>query len=106
VQSVALRLIVEKEREIQNFKPTEYWALGAKLKTQKSEDFEAKLSKENGKAIGKLGIKNEEQAKKIVGFLEKATYQIESIAEKEVQKNVSSALRKAGYVTINTCIGL
>ena len=87
VQSVALRLIAEKEREIQNFKPDEYWALGTKLKSQKAEEFEAKLSKENGKAIGKLGIKNKEQAEKIVNFLEKATYEIGVIVKKEVQKN-------------------
>jgi DNA topoisomerase-1 len=98
VQSVALRLIVEKEREIQNFKSEEYWAIAAQLKSQKtnslptgqagkSQTFEAKLSKENGTAIGKLGIKNKEQADKIVGFLEKAAYQITSITKKEVQKN-------------------
>ncbi|MDP1834235.1 MAG: type I DNA topoisomerase [Candidatus Moranbacteria bacterium] len=86
VQSVALRLIVEKEREIQNFKPEEYWALSALLKTPKSE-FEAKLAKENGTALGKLGIKNKEHADKAVAFLEKAVYQIEKIIKKEVQKN-------------------
>ncbi|HCU70472.1 MAG TPA: type I DNA topoisomerase, partial [Candidatus Moranbacteria bacterium] len=86
VQSVALRLIVEKEREIQNFKPEEYWAISAKLKSKDAE-FEAKLSKENGTALGKLGVKNKEQADKIIAFLEKADYQIASIAKKEVQKN-------------------
>ena len=51
VQSVAVRLIVEKEREILAFKPQEYWELIAKFK-----DFEAKLQKQE--------IKNEEEAKK------------------------------------------
>lgn len=93
VQSVALRLIVEKEREIQNFKPEEYWAIAAQmhsqisdLKTQNSI-FEAKISKENGTALGKLGIKNKKHADKIAQFLEKAQYQIASITKKEVQKN-------------------
>jgi DNA topoisomerase-1 len=87
VQSVALRLIAEKEREIQNFKPEEYWFLGTKLKTKDNQEFEAKLSKENGKAIGKLGIKNKAQAEKIVSFLEKSAYEIETISKKEIQKN-------------------
>ncbi len=87
VQSVALRLIVEKEREIQNFKPDEYWAIEAKLETKKAERFGTKLSKENGKTVGKLGIKNNEQAKKIVDFLEKANYKADKIIRKELQKN-------------------
>ncbi|MFA5994190.1 MAG: type I DNA topoisomerase [Parcubacteria group bacterium] len=89
VQSVALRLIVDKEREIQNFQPEEYWAITAELKavTAKAKAFEAKLSKENGKAIGKLGVKNKDQADKIAAFLEAALYQIDSITKKEVQKN-------------------
>jgi len=89
VQSVALRLIVEKEREIQNFKPEEYWALSALLKCsgETPTEFEAKISKENEKALGKLGVKNKEHADKIVKFLEKADYQISNITKKEVQKN-------------------
>ncbi|MDP1884807.1 MAG: type I DNA topoisomerase [Candidatus Moranbacteria bacterium] len=89
VQSVALRLIVEKEREIQNFKPEEYWALSALLKsnTRKAQEFEAKLAKENGAALGKLGVKNKEHADKIAAFLEKAAYRIDKITKKEVQKN-------------------
>ena len=86
VQSVALRLIVEREREIKNFKPEEYHVIGAKLKTKSSEEFEAKLSKENGKAFGKLGVKNKKQADEITAFLEKADYQVEAIAKKEVQR--------------------
>ena len=92
VQSVCLRLIVEKEREIQNFKPEEYWAISALLKTtnhklKTNSDFEAKVSKENGVALGKMGIKNKKHADKITAFLEKADYKISNIAKKEVQKN-------------------
>jgi len=86
VQSVALRLIVEKEREILAFKPEEYWSIGAQLKAGKAE-FEAKLAKENGTAVGKLGVKNKKHADSIVKFLEKSTYQISAITKKEVQKN-------------------
>lgn len=86
VQSVALRLIVEREREIKDFKPEEFWNIAAQLKAPDGKEFEAKLAKENDKAIGKLGVKNKEQAEKIVQFLEKADYQVESITRKEVQR--------------------
>ncbi len=87
VQSVALRLIVEREREIQNFKPEEYWNISALLKNSAKKEFEAKVSRENEKALGKMGIKNKEHADKITSFLEKADYQISNITRKEVQKN-------------------
>ena len=87
VQSVALRLIVEREKEIQSFKPEEYWQIGAALKTRMGEKLETKLVKENGKALGKLGVKNKDQADKIVIFLEKADYEVSSVTRKEVIKN-------------------
>lgn len=86
VQSVALRLIVEKEREIQNFKPEEYWQIASLLRSKKSE-FEAKLLKEDGKSLGKMGVKDKKQADKIVSFLEKADYSIEKISRKETKKS-------------------
>ena len=90
VQSVALRLIVEREKEIKAFKPEEYWNIVAKIKKQNTENssaFEAKLSKENGKAFGKMGIKNARQAQILKDFLDKADFEIEKISKKEVQKN-------------------
>lgn len=90
VQSVALRLIVEREKEIKAFKPEEYWMLTAKVKKQKTDDvssFEAKLSKENGKAFGKMGIKDKKQAETLKNFLEKADFEIASVTKKETQKN-------------------
>lgn len=89
VQSVALRLIVEREREIKNFKPEEFWNIGATLKTagkSKPDELEAKLVKINDKALGKLGVKNKEQADKIIAFLEKADYNVETINKKEAQR--------------------
>lgn len=66
VQSVALRLIVEREREIQKFVPQEYWSLEAKLASQKEEDrektFIAKLDKINGE---KAELKDRETTQKI-----------------------------------------
>ena len=87
VQSVAVRLIVEKEREIKDFKTEEYWGITASLETDKKETFEADLNKINGKTVDKLEIKNEEEAKKILEELEKKEYIISSIEQKQSKKN-------------------
>ena len=86
VQSVAVRLIVEREREIKNFVPQEYWTIEALLKKQKNE-FKAFLAKKEGKAIPKLGIKTKEEADKIVKDLKGAEYKVETIEKKEIKRN-------------------
>lgn len=94
VQSVALRLIVEREEEIRAFKPEEYWTISAILekggstsnKEIKSPQIEAILSKINGEILDKLGIKNEKEAEKITADLEKAEYRIIKIESKETRK--------------------
>lgn len=86
VQSVALRLIVEREREIKNFKPEEYWNISAKLKNQENQELEARLVKENEKTLDKLAIKNQEQADKIVKFLENSDFSVISVDRKVVKK--------------------
>lgn len=89
VQSVALRLIVDREREIEKFKPEEYWNLSAILKSEEknNQPFEARVAKENGKVLGKMGIKNKGQSEKIISFLEKANFEVSTITKKEIQKN-------------------
>jgi len=90
VQSVAVRLIVEKEEEINKFKPEEYWNITAELKkiTDKPQkSFDAKLVKIDKRSIGKLGIKNQDEAEKIKNDLEKASYEIDKITKKETRKN-------------------
>ena len=79
VQSVAVRLAVEREREIQNFVPQEYWSITAllrKFQISKSKfqinELEAILVKKDEKTIPKLGIKTKEEAEKIVKDLEGA----------------------------------
>jgi len=76
VQSVAVRLIVEREREIEAFKPVEYWSIEALLKKQK--EFTAKL-------IGKE-IKNKKEADKILEDLNDADYIVESVEKKETNR--------------------
>jgi len=100
VQSVAVRLIVEREREIEKFVPQEYWTIQALLyKDQKSkvksqnynskvkDNFFALLIKKDGKTIPKLGIKSKEEAEKIVNELKGAEFIVRNIEKKEIKKN-------------------
>jgi DNA topoisomerase I len=87
VQSVAMRLIVEKEREILAFKPEEYWDILGKFTTDKKETFEATLNKIEGKTIEKLGIKNKEEADKILADLNNAKYIVADVEQKQSKKN-------------------
>lgn len=87
VQSVALRFIVEREREIQNFKPQEYWTIEALLKTKEKKEFKALLTKKDGKQIPQLGIKNEKEAKEIVQELRGEKFIVEKVEKKERKKN-------------------
>lgn len=85
VQSVAVRLIAERQQEIDAFKPQEYWSVEAELQKNK-ENFIAKLIKKDGKTIPKLGIKTKGEADKIVKDLKGAEYKIIDIQKKEVRK--------------------
>jgi DNA topoisomerase-1 len=87
VQSVAMRLIVEKEREILAFKPEEYWDILAKFLSAGKESFEATLNKIDGKTIEKLGIKNKEEADKILADLNNAKYVVAGVEQKQSKKN-------------------
>lgn len=95
VQSVALRLIVEREEEIKNFKTAEYWTIAAfleketitKNKTKKQDVFEANLWKIDGTAIAKLGIKSKEEADDIATALKKCQYKVLRIDKKEIKRN-------------------
>jgi len=86
VQSVAVRLIVEREREIKAFTPEEYWSLDVDLKKKDNQEIRAKLNKRDGKSIGKMGIKNKAEINKISSDLENAQYKIVNIIKKEVKK--------------------
>ncbi len=100
VQSVAVRLIADREEEISAFKPEEYWTVMAHLK-EDNQPFEAKLSKEDGKAIDKLDIKNKEQADKILADLKNASYTVGEVTKKERKRTppppfTTSTLQQAG----------
>jgi DNA topoisomerase-1 len=93
VQSVAVRLVVEREREIEKFTPQEYWSVEALLQQktanskQQTKEFIAQLIKKGDKPIEKLEIKNKDEADKILEDLEDAEYRVESIEKKEAKKN-------------------
>ncbi|OGY72015.1 MAG: DNA topoisomerase I [Candidatus Jacksonbacteria bacterium RIFCSPLOWO2_02_FULL_43_9] len=104
VQSVAVRLIVDREREIEKFTQEEYWTLMALLAPQTktphrdvstdvetgltpSLQIEASLYAKDGKKYDKLDIKSKEMMDEIVCDLEGASYTIESIEKKEKKRN-------------------
>ncbi len=87
VQSVAVRLVVEREKEIQAFKPEEYWDIIAKLATKKDEEFEAKLHKIGSDTIDKSPIQNKEAADKILSELSGKAMNVASIEKKKTKKN-------------------
>ena len=84
VQSVAVKLIVDREEEIENFKPEEYWNLYANLKEKDNKkEFEAKLY---GKENKKIEIHSEEEMNKILKELDKAKYIVEEIKKGEKKR--------------------
>jgi len=83
VQSVTVRLVVEREKEIKDFLPQEYWSIEALFK----KGFRALLIKKDNKPIAKLDIKNKKQAEDIIKDLEKVDYLVENIEKKEIRRN-------------------
>ena len=83
VQSVAVRIIVDREREIKAFNPEEYWTITAKLATEKKEEFEAELSKKDGK---KFIPSSKEESDRVLADLKGADFKVSFIEEKELKK--------------------
>lgn len=87
VQSVALRLICEREDEIENFKPQEYWSIEGKFKTPRGDAFSAKLSHIEGKKLEKFTIDSEQIATETVTKLQQGNYTITDIVRKQTKRN-------------------
>lgn len=115
VQSVAVRLIVEREREIQDFTPQEYWQIEALLsKKGKEEKFKARLFEKDGKRLEKLEIKSKEEASKILEDLKGADFIVRGVEKKEKIRNPSppfitstlqqEASRKLGFSAKKTML--
>lgn len=112
VQSVALKLVVDREREIEAFKSEEYWIITAELRPntkQETANFKAILIKIDGQ---KAEIKNRQSADKVVADLEKAQYKITDIKSHDARKYPNppfttstlqqSAAAKLGYAPKRT----
>lgn len=86
VQSVALRIICDREDEINSFIPEEYWTLEAKLNV--SGEKKPVIARFYGDESGKIDIKNEAEMNKILSDLKKSSYKVESVKQGEKIKKV------------------
>ena len=112
VQSVALRLICEREDEIQVFKPEEYWTVAAIMATASGQTFPARLHALDGKTLGKFALPNEAMAKAAVARIEAGDFAVGSVERKQVRRNpappfITSTLqqeasRKLGFSATKT----
>ena len=100
VQSVALRMICEREEEIEKFIPQEYWSIHALL-DKDGKQFEAELSKIKGKTVDK-NIKNKEEAQAIVDYLTNPAtqYEISKVTQKTTKRKptapfITSTMQRA-----------
>ncbi len=99
VQTVALRLIVEREMQIRAFVPQEYWSIHAMLDATEPPLFEAKLFKFKGEDVE---VSNQETADRIVSAVSDARWQVVSVTQKEKKRNppppfTTSKLQQAAY---------
>jgi DNA topoisomerase-1 len=99
VQTVALRLIVEREVQIREFVPQEYWSIHAMLDAGEPPLFEAKLFKHKGEDVE---VSNQETADKIVAAVSDAKWEVANVTQKEKRRNppppfTTSKLQQAAY---------
>ena len=87
VQSVALRLICDREAEIEAFRTDEYWTIEALLKTAKNEDVRARLTTIAGKRLAKLDIKDDASALAIKAAVEGGEFKVASVEKKAAKRN-------------------
>jgi DNA topoisomerase-1 len=86
VQSVALRLVCDRENEIEKFKPEEYWSVGARL-SQKGKSFEARLFSVDGNKTDKLAVKNEAEATALRKIIEAGNFNVSNVEKKPTKRN-------------------
>ncbi|MEO1192442.1 MAG: type I DNA topoisomerase [Pseudomonadota bacterium] len=88
VQSVALRLICEREAEIEVFKPQEYWSVEAEVETAAKERFSARLTHLGGKKLDRFDINDEAKAKAAARRIEAGQgYRVDTVEAKQVKRN-------------------
>src|SRR5450432_445836 len=112
VQSVALRLVCDREQEIEKFVAREYWSLVAKLATPRNDAFEARLIGADGKKIQRLDIGTGAEAEAFKKALESAAFTVVSVEAKPARRNPQApfttstlqqeASRKLGFAPAHT----
>ncbi len=89
VQSVALRLVCEREKEIQAFREQEYWTIAARLGAAPGQEFRAGLVEVEGKKLGKFDIPSEDIAAGLKVALQSGNYRVAKITKTEKKRNPS-----------------
>lgn len=112
VQSVTLRLVVEREQEIEDFITQEYWSIIASGKSGSSAPFDVRLVNLNGKKLGKYDIANETMAKSAAEQIKNSNYLVGNVEQKPQKRNPfapfttstlqQEAARKLGFSTKRT----
>src|ERR1700704_218016 len=112
VQSVALRLVCDRELDIEKFVAREYWSLAAQLATPRGENFEARLVGADGKKIQRLDIGSGAEAEAFKQALEQATFTVATVEAKPARRNPQApfttstlqqeASRKLGFAPAHT----
>ncbi len=87
VQSVALRLICEREAEIEVFRPREYWSIEAEFLTARKAAVTARLTHRNGAKLGRYDIPDEQTAAAALSEIERHAYGVSAIEKKQVRRN-------------------
>ncbi|MBN8997801.1 MAG: type I DNA topoisomerase [Rhizobiales bacterium] len=112
VQSVALRLVCDRENEIEVFKPREYWSVAVTLEPPKGGRFVARAVGFDGKKLGRLDIANEDEARAVEAALKSGDYRVLSVEAKPLRRSPpppfttstlqQEASRKLGFAAART----
>ena len=89
VQSVALKLITEREHAIESFKPEEFWTLSVKFADNTNQNFTASISQLDNNKIEKFSFRNKEEINKAISSINKKKFSISDISSKIVNRNPS-----------------
>lgn len=104
VQSVAVRLVVEREKEILSFKPEEFWTIIAKIK-KAAKEFEAQLIKIGEEKLQKFSIKIKAEADKIVSDLKDALFNVARVTKRKIERQpfppfITSTLQQTAWAKL------
>src|SRR5262245_38254280 len=112
VQSVALRIIVDREIEIEKFKPQEYWSVDAQMLTASKESFLARISAFEGQKLKRLDIGNKEMADRALAAVKAGKFKVDAVEAKPTRRNPpppfttstlqQEAARKLGFSATRT----